>query len=87
MNFGDDLFATTPQTRSIIAAATARGIGLEVEAFDAGHVIAAISVYDEGVLPGRLRFNLVFGVPGGIDASPAAPNAMLRPLARGRTGR
>jgi 3-keto-5-aminohexanoate cleavage enzyme len=27
-----------------------------------------------------MRINLVFGVPGGIDASPEALNAMLRPL-------
>ncbi len=27
-----------------------------------------------------MRINLVFGVPGGIDASPEALDAMLRPL-------
>ena len=31
-------------------------------------------------LPSPLRANLVFGVPGGIDATPEALEAMLRPL-------
>jgi len=31
-------------------------------------------------LPSPLRANLVFGVPGGIDATPDALEAMLRPL-------
>jgi 3-keto-5-aminohexanoate cleavage enzyme len=30
-----------------------------------------------------LRINLVFGVPGGIDATPEALTAMLRPLPSG----
>lgn len=81
MNFGDDTFITPPQAaREIIARATDRGIGLEVEAFDVGHVVSAVKLYNDGVLPGPLRVNLVFGVPGGIDASPEALDAMLRPL-------
>jgi len=35
---------------------------------------------EQGLLDGPLRINLVFGVPGGIDASPEALDAMLRPL-------
>ena len=35
---------------------------------------------EQGVLAPPLRVNLVFGVPGGIDASPEALEAMLRPL-------
>jgi 3-keto-5-aminohexanoate cleavage enzyme len=53
---------------------------MEVEAFDVGHVVAAAALHDAGRLPGVLRVNLVFGVPGGIDASPEALAAMLRPL-------
>lgn len=81
MNFGDETFITPPPAgRAIIARAHARGIGLEVEAFEVGHVVSAIRLFDEGVLQGPLRVNLVFGVPGGIDASPGALDAMLRPL-------
>jgi 3-keto-5-aminohexanoate cleavage enzyme len=84
MNFGDDTFITPPAAgRGIIERATQAGIALEVEAFDVGHVISAIRWLDEGILPRPLRINLVFGVPGGIDASPEALAAMIRPLPPG----
>ena len=84
MNFGDDPFVTTPpQALGIVERATRAGIGLEVEAFDVGHVVAAVALLDAGKLPAPLRINLVFGVPGGIDASPEALAAMLRPLPEG----
>ena len=56
------------------------GIALEVETFDVGHVVSAVRWLEQGLLDGPLRINLVFGVPGGIDASPEALDAMLRPL-------
>jgi 3-keto-5-aminohexanoate cleavage enzyme len=84
MNFGDDTFITPPAAgRGIIERATAAGIALEVECFDVGHVISAIRWLEEGILPAPLRINLVFGVPGGIDASPEALAAMIRPLPSG----
>jgi 3-keto-5-aminohexanoate cleavage enzyme len=84
MNFGDDTFITPPEAgRGIVERATAAGIALEVECFDVGHVISAIRWLEEGILPAPLRINLVFGVPGGIDASPEALAAMIRPLPSG----
>ncbi|HTU32152.1 MAG TPA: 3-keto-5-aminohexanoate cleavage protein [Solirubrobacteraceae bacterium] len=81
MNFGDDTFVTPPPAaRGIIEKALGSGIGLEVEAFDVGHVISAVRWLEEGLLPSPMRINLVFGVPGGIDASPEALAAMIRPL-------
>ncbi len=81
MNFGDETFITPPPAgRGIIERATQAGIGLEVEVFDVGHVISAVRWLEEGLIPSPMRINLVFGVPGGIDASPEALNAMLRPL-------
>jgi 3-keto-5-aminohexanoate cleavage enzyme len=81
MNFGDETFITPPPAaRGIIERATQAGIGLEVEAFDVGHVVSAVRWLDEGVIPDPMRINLVFGVPGGIDASPESLGAMLRPL-------
>jgi 3-keto-5-aminohexanoate cleavage enzyme len=81
MNFGDDTFITPPPAgRGIAKRALSMGIGLEVEAFDVGHVISAVRWLKEGILPSPMRINLVFGVPGGIDASPEALAAMLRPL-------
>ena len=81
MNFGDETFITPPPAgRGIVEKATAAGIALEVETFDVGHVVSAVRWLEEGVLAAPLRINLVFGVPGGIDASPEALEAMLRPL-------
>jgi hypothetical protein len=64
----------------VIERATQAGIALEVECFDVGHVVSAIRWLEEGILPPPLRINLVLGVPGGIDASPEALAAMVRPL-------
>jgi 3-keto-5-aminohexanoate cleavage enzyme len=81
MNFGDETFITPPPAgRGIIERATEAGIALEVEAFDVGHVVSAVRWLEQGILPAPMRVNLVFGVPGGIDASPEALEAMLRPL-------
>jgi len=81
MNFGDETFITPPPAgRGIIERALGMGIALEVEAFDVGHVISAVRWLEDGTLPSPMRINLVFGVPGGIDASPEALDAMLRPL-------
>jgi 3-keto-5-aminohexanoate cleavage enzyme len=81
MNFGDETFITPPPAgRGIIERATQAGIGLEVEVFDVGHVISAVRWLEQGLIPSPMRINLVFGVPGGIDASPEALTAMLRPL-------
>jgi 3-keto-5-aminohexanoate cleavage enzyme len=81
MNFGDETFITPPPAgRGIIERATQAGIALEVEAFDVGHVVSAVRWLEQGVLEPPLRINLVFGVPGGIDATPEALEAMLRPL-------
>ena len=46
-------------------------------------MVSAVRWLEEGILPPPLRINLVFGVPGGIDASPEALEAMLRPLPSG----
>jgi 3-keto-5-aminohexanoate cleavage enzyme len=84
MNFGDETFITPPPAgRGIIERALEAGIALEVEAFDVGHVMSAVRWLEQGVLPEPMRINLVFGVPGGIDASPEALDAMLRPLPEG----
>jgi 3-keto-5-aminohexanoate cleavage enzyme len=81
MNFGDETFITPPPAgRGIIERALEKDIALEVEAFDVGHVVSAVRWLEEGLLPSPMRINLVFGVPGGIDASPEALESMRRPL-------
>ena len=84
MNFGDETFITPPPAgRGIVKRALDQGTALEVEAFDVGHVASAVRWLEEGLLPEPMRINLVFGVPGGIDASPEALQAMVRPLPEG----
>jgi len=84
MNFGDETFITPPPAgRGIVEKAQSQGIGLEVECFDVGHVVSAVRWLEDGILKPPFRVNLVFGVPGGIDASPEALEAMLRPLPPG----
>jgi 3-keto-5-aminohexanoate cleavage enzyme len=84
MNFGEDAFVTVPaDARRVIERAGGLGIGLEAECFDVGHVVAAVRMLERGELPPPLRANLVFGVPGGIDATPEALDAMVRPLPAG----
>lgn len=81
MNFGDDLFLTSrPDGLRVAAASQAAGVALEVEAFDLGHVHAALRMHARGELPGPLRFNLVFGVPGGVDSTPEALHALRAAL-------
>ncbi|EAR24630.1 hypothetical protein A20C1_11146 [marine actinobacterium PHSC20C1] len=81
MNFGNETFITSPAAgREVIARAQKQKISLEVEAFDVGHIISALSLIEKGILQQPLRVNLVFGVSGGMDASPEALEAMLRPL-------
>jgi 3-keto-5-aminohexanoate cleavage enzyme len=84
MNFGDETFITPPPAgRGIVERALEKDIALEVEAFDVGHVVSAVRWLEEGLLSSPMRINLVFGVPGGIDATPEALEAMRRPLPEG----
>jgi len=84
MNFGEDAFVTVPSdARRVVERAGELGIGLEAEMFDVGHVVAGVRMLERGELPSPLRANVVFGVPGGIDATPEGLEAMLRPLPAG----
>jgi 3-keto-5-aminohexanoate cleavage enzyme len=84
MNFGEDAFVTVPaDARRVLERAGELGIGLEAEMFDVGHVVAGVRMLERGELPSPLRANLVFGVPGGVDAAPEGLDAMLRPLPPG----
>jgi 3-keto-5-aminohexanoate cleavage enzyme len=80
INFGEDAFTTLPADACRVAERAGElGIGLEAEMFDVGHVVAGVRMLERGELPRPLRANLVFGVPGGIDATPEALEAMQRP--------
>ncbi len=81
MNFGEEPFVTIPSdARRVVERAHTLEIALEAEMFDVGHVIQGVRMLEQGELLPPLRANLVFGVPGGVDASPEGLDAMLRPL-------
>jgi 3-keto-5-aminohexanoate cleavage enzyme len=70
LNFGRDLFPTLPhETEGIAARAAELGLPLEVEAFEIGHIDAAIDFARRGVLPAPLRVNIVVGCPGALAAT------------------
>ena len=70
LNFGRDLFPTLPhETEGIAARAGELGIPLEIEAFEIGHIDAALDFQRRGVLPSPLRINIVVGCPGALAAT------------------
>jgi 3-keto-5-aminohexanoate cleavage enzyme len=70
LNFGRDLFPTLPhETEGIAARAAELGIPLEIEAFEIGHVDAALDFHRRGVLSSPLRINIVVGCPGALAAT------------------
>src|SRR6185436_8810122 len=72
LNFGRDLFPTLPhETEGIAARAAELGIPLEIEAFEIGHIDAALDFARRGVLPAPLRINIVVGCPGALAATSA----------------
>jgi len=67
-NFGDEVFQNSfPMIRAIARKALERGVRMEVEAFDAGHVDNALLLAREGLLPGPLHVDFVLGVPGALS--------------------
>lgn len=82
VNFGGDEVFVTSDADSLrfIEHARRRGLAIELELFDVGHAVRAAALLADGIVPGLPRVNLVFGVPGGIDATADGLAAMLRPL-------
>ena len=73
--------AAAGRARASSPAAREMGIALEVEVFDVGHVVSAVRWLEEGILEAPMRINLVFGVPGGIDATPGGARRDAAPAA------
>ena len=70
LNFGDGIFVNDlPMMRSFAAEMKDRGVLPELECFEPGHIANALRLAKEGLLPGRLHFNIVLGVPGAMPAS------------------
>lgn len=69
-NFGDEVFLNPfPVIRAIAEKARSRGVRMEVEAFDAGHVDNALWLLRQGLLSSPLHVDFVLGVPGALSGS------------------
>ena len=72
MNFGgDEIFVNTETSIKYFAEEMNKlGIKPELECFDKSHVDMALRQHVKGVINSPMHFNLVFGVNGGITATP-----------------
>jgi len=72
MNFGgDEIFVNTESSIKYFAEEMNKlGIKPELECFDKSHLDMALRQHSKGVIKNPMHFNLVFGVVGGITATP-----------------
>ncbi|MBY9018085.1 MAG: 3-keto-5-aminohexanoate cleavage protein [Candidatus Lokiarchaeota archaeon] len=72
MNFGgDEIFVNTETSIKYFAEEMNKlGIKPELECFDKSHIDMALRQHAKGVINSPMHFNLVFGVNGGITATP-----------------
>jgi len=72
MNFGgDEIFVNTETSIKYFAEEMNKlGIKPELECFDKSHINMALRQHANGIIKNPMHFNLVFGVNGGISATP-----------------
>lgn len=81
VNFGGDVFLNHPADIETFAVEMrALGIKPELEIFDTGMLTTAKRWLAKGLLPSPAHFDLVFGVPGGMPASPQILHWLLSEL-------
>lgn len=86
LNFGDGIFINDlPLMRKFAGEMAEKGIVPELECFEPGHVENALRLHRDGLLPGHLHFNLVFGVPGAMTYTPESLMFMKSLLPAGAT--
>ena len=84
LNFGRDLFPTLPhETEGIAARAAELGIPLEIEAFEIGHIDAALDFQRRGVLPVAAADQHRRRLPGRAGGDLAQPHGRGRRAAGG----
>jgi 3-keto-5-aminohexanoate cleavage enzyme len=73
MTFADGEFRNPPEgVRRLAYRMGELGVKPELEVYDTGHVEVALGLAAEGLLQPPLQFSLVFGVRGGMPATPEA---------------
>ena len=78
MTFGRGEFRNPPDgVRRLASRMGELGVRPELEIYDTGHLEVALSLAQEGLLPGQLQFSIVLGVAGGAAATPENLVAMV----------
>jgi 3-keto-5-aminohexanoate cleavage enzyme len=82
MNFGgNEIFINTETTIiHFVNEMIKRNIKPELECFDKGMVDMALKLHSKGIIHDPMHFNLVFGVSGGISATPRDVNFLIESL-------
>ena len=81
VNFGGDVFLNHPSDIETFAVEMrALGVKPELEIFDTGMLATAKRWLAKGLLPSPAHLDLVFGVPGGMPASPPILHWLLSEL-------
>jgi len=75
-NLGNSLFLNPPEfNEEFVTGCNQRGIGVECEVYDVGHVANVLNLVEKGILKTPVHFSFVLGIGGGI---PATPQNLLR---------
>lgn len=70
LNFGSGALINVPKHIEIIAAGIREaGVMPELEVFDTGHMALALDMMRRGIVPGKVLFQFVLGVPWGAPAT------------------
>ncbi len=75
MNFGEQAFINTPKhLRTMAQAIRTAGVKPELEVFEAGHVVLARHMMEEGLIAAPALFQICLGISWGM---PATPESMI----------
>lgn len=84
LNFGDNLYISTPEMlRKGAARIQELGVRPELEIFDTGQLWFAKQLYAEGLLDDPSVFQLCMGIPWGAPAEPEVLQSMVNMLPEG----
>lgn len=85
-NFGEDIFVNTSADMEFFAKVIAEcGVTPEIEIFDAGMLANAEALMKRGLIPRKVHFDFVLGVPGAMAASAASLVFLSRGIPQGCT--
>lgn len=71
VNFGEDVFINSPRDIELFALTMKEyGVKPEIEVFDTGMISTAIKLAKKDIFVSPLHFDMVMGVPGGIEGTP-----------------